>query len=185
MVSSGSANCLQYSNGICSRCFSGYYLNLQQQCLQVNPLCKTYDQTGACLTCYVGYTLTGRECTISQSGGTGQTNCKTINANGICTACYEGYYLNTATSQCERVNDLCKTRNVNNNLCTSCYNGYELTAMGTCQVMTGGNSGQSGDPYCLSFNGNVCLQCAMGYYKANNGRCALANPLCKSINQMG
>lgn len=120
------ANCFKVQNGICTKCFSRYYLNNVGECQPINPLCKTFNPSGACTSCYPGYSLINGECLISGAGGTGQQNCAKTDANNICTSCYSGYYL-SASNTCLKVNDLCKTRNILNTICTSCYDGYELT----------------------------------------------------------
>ena len=67
---------MNVTNGICTKCFSRYYLNQQNQCVNVNPLCKTYNNNGLCLSCYPGYTLQTGNCFISGQGVTGLSNCK-------------------------------------------------------------------------------------------------------------
>ena len=45
------------SNGACVECVNNFYFDQQQdKCIQVDPLCKTYEKAnGNCLTCYTGY----------------------------------------------------------------------------------------------------------------------------------
>ena len=54
-------NCNKYDEvsivGNCLECSQGFFLNITQ-CLQVDPLCKTFNnQNGYCLSCYNGYKL--------------------------------------------------------------------------------------------------------------------------------
>lgn len=54
---SSDKNCKTFSGQICSECYAGYfYSQAESQCKRLNQLCKTSNLlTGACLTCYGGY----------------------------------------------------------------------------------------------------------------------------------
>ena len=56
-------NCVTYdaSGEKCTKCYSRFYLK-NNQCIEANVLCKTFDNTGACLTCYTGFTVKNKLC---------------------------------------------------------------------------------------------------------------------------
>ena len=53
----GDVNCQTLGNGnLCVQCYAGYYVGKNGNCLQINPLCRTFNAAnGACTTCYSGY----------------------------------------------------------------------------------------------------------------------------------
>ena len=141
-------NCLQFNlNNICMECANRFYLASDNKCMPVNPLCKTSSPAnGACLTCYPGYTLSGRDCVV---GSERDANCQTFNGE-LCVKCYKNFYLNSGSGKCMAVNPLCRTSNEFTGECTSCYPGYEIIR-GGCEVA------QSTDPNCKTLNGNQCI----------------------------
>lgn len=53
-------------DGTCSLCYNTFYydsVNLKR-CVSVNPLCKTWNSWGYCLSCYQGYILSLNNCVI-------------------------------------------------------------------------------------------------------------------------
>ena len=49
-------NCKSQNNDVCVACADFYYLNQASQCVQRNPLCKTFNAlNGQCTSCYAGY----------------------------------------------------------------------------------------------------------------------------------
>lgn len=76
-----------WDNDTCLEC-SPYWYFKGGICTQVSPYCKTYDPaTGACLSCYSGYSLLNGACELSPV-----SFCKTIDLNG-CTTCFDGFVL--------------------------------------------------------------------------------------------
>lgn len=105
----------------CLQCYSNYFLATNLTCVLANPLCKTLNITsGACLTCYPGYTLVDSDCVISNSNNS-DPNCIS-RQNSDCKECYIGYFLSKGV--CTKINSLCKTYNKTNGACLSCYPGY-------------------------------------------------------------
>ena len=93
-----------------------------------NPLCKTYDQiTGACLTCYNGYVVSGATCVIDKNAES--SNCAEY-VDNVCVRCASRTFLNSR-KQCEKVSEDCRTYNDFTGACLSCYSGYALK-MGRC-----------------------------------------------------
>lgn len=79
---------------------------------------------------------------------------------------------------CKKLNQLCKSSNLQTGACTDCYPGYSLNSgNGNCEV-------SFKDPNCKDFNkDNTCKVCASKYFIGSNGKCSPANPLCKDFNQ--
>ena len=120
-------NCANFSNGVCVRCSQGYYMRAGN-CVQVNPLCNTFDQNnGNCLSCYKGYNLVSGNCVIATQSSAAM-NCRNF-TNGICVQCSNRYF--NLNGICTPVNDYCNTYNENNGNCTSCYQGFVLQ-QGAC-----------------------------------------------------
>jgi hypothetical protein len=176
--SNSDVNCQTFTNNICQKCYSGYFLSSKGICAQNNPLCKTSDPaTGNCLTCYPGYSINAGNCTIGSSSTTStDTNCKSTDQNGVCTACYSGYYL-TPGMNCQKMDPLCKSYTAALSACATCYDGYTLSN-GQCLISSQVTSANS-DPYCIKSQGSNCLSCAGGYYLPPSGTCTQLNPLCK------
>lgn len=102
---------------------------IDNKCIPINPLCDTYNQKGACLTCFKGYQILGDNCVVAKEK---DPNCK-VEKNGICTTCYDGYYYNQLQMSCQPLNPLCKTSDTSNGRCTTCYQGFTLSE-GICKV---------------------------------------------------
>lgn len=162
-------------NNICNVCSNKYYLGSTGTCIPVNPLCKTNDGTGACTSCFPGYSLSAGACGIS---GSTDPNCQTRDSNGYCTACYSGFYYNVTISKCASLNPLCKTSNLTNGNCLSCYPGYSLTG-GLCGI-------SFKDPNCQAYDANNnCNLCANKYYlDGASGKCMPVSPLCNTFNSL-
>ncbi len=91
-------NCKKWANGKCSICSSGYYIGLNNSCIQVNPLCSNFDySTNTCTACYNGYMLYQNQCQITTSLpyeiSKYALNCAKFNSLGQCVTCYKRFYL--------------------------------------------------------------------------------------------
>ena len=54
--------CAKYEGKTCVKCAKGYYFS-NDECVQSNPLCRTFDETnGHCLSCYAGFLLENDVC---------------------------------------------------------------------------------------------------------------------------
>ena len=58
-------NCREYINGVCNACSTRHFVGQDGKCIPVNPLCRTHNNQGQCVTCYEGYSLIGATCGIS------------------------------------------------------------------------------------------------------------------------
>lgn len=95
--------------------------------------------------------------------------------NSVCISCSFGYYFDSA-KRCQQVNPLCLTYDSLNGNCLSCYIGYSLQSakcIPTPQIL---------DPNCYKFNGNLCIQCSLGYHFNSNKSCIQIDPLCQNFN---
>jgi hypothetical protein len=89
-------NCAEYVNGQCTKCSFRFVRASDGVCEPVNPLCATWDLSGACLTCYPGYEICENGCIMTEScapEGTYDPNCRNT-VNGVCQQCSQGYYFN-------------------------------------------------------------------------------------------
>lgn len=119
----------------CIDCYDRCYLS-GGQCYQVNTLCQTYDSnTGACLTCYLGYAISGTTCVVSNNPNPNPNvipNCKRMSSSGtLCIECYPRYYLNSQS--CLAVNPQCQTYDSYTGACLTCYLGYAISGT-TCVI---------------------------------------------------
>ena len=63
---SNDPNCASWLEGVCVSCAPRTYIGSTGLCEQVSIDCNTYDKiSGACTSCYAGFGLVGRNCTIS------------------------------------------------------------------------------------------------------------------------
>lgn len=124
-------NCREYNGGRCMRCSNRYFVNPDNRCVPVNPLCKEANQAGECTLCYPGYRVESGKCIISQAS---DANCRVYKGQQ-CSECYQGFYYNQGERTCKRVNPLCKSSNPQSGACTGCYPGYSLNNLnGNCEV---------------------------------------------------
>ncbi len=100
-------------------------------------------------------------------------------ANGICQQCFPYFQYNANTMQCESVNCLEFTGNMQGRPCNSCQQGYNLN-QGTCVPY-----------YCTGYTANIglCTSCVAGaslvsgICAPNNCRTNNSNSLCTSCQQ--
>jgi len=157
-----------------SSCSIGFYLNNNTGiCTQVDPSCNTYNpNTGECLSCYTGSTLSGSICVFLSSI---DPNCNTF--SGLtCTDCYNGFFIGSS-GLCTPANPICQNYSMTTGQCLSCHTGYELNGTTCVQLSTL-------VPDCSTFTGIICISCINGYY-LNNGSCFPGNPLCSTYNMTG
>lgn len=79
----------------CLKCKTAYYINYGN-CLKASDQCKTFNiNTGACETCYDGFTIKNRDCVSSTSTPTTpqpSDNCQ-LRSGTLCIKCNDRYYL--------------------------------------------------------------------------------------------
>ena len=170
-----------YDNKKCKIC-SPYWYFSNGSCVQVSPQCKTYNNvSGACLSCFLGYTLTNGFCNISSievNISTSDAGCKTW-SNGTCKECYDHFAFNP-NGLCAAVSALCKTNQGLN--CTSCYNGYVLMN-GSCVISSQQSAPSDAGCNVWDWNKQICLSCSP-YWYFSNGSCVQVSPQCKTYNNV-
>jgi hypothetical protein len=114
------------------------------------------------------------------SSGYSDPNCKTVNpTQSFCDDCYPSFYYSPQQLKCVPVNPLCKTY-TKTNVCLTCYGGYMIQGV-TCVIDTNYKTVGSGDVNCKSGSNGFCSECYKGFYFNNSqGKCVVANPLCKT-----
>ncbi len=156
-------------------CSKGYYFDSNKVCKQLDPNCKSYDQTKyVCSDCYFGYILTNNSCIRDTIITIQEGNCAQWLA-GVCVKCANRAYYDI-NNNCVMASDLCKTYNQFNGFCTSCYTGYALDSKtGVCSA--------SSNAVCTETDSkNVCKKCIKGYYLDQTSECKGIDIQCQSFN---
>lgn len=168
------------SSNKCLECSFRFYIDNQGLCQPVNPQCRTFNSiSGACQSCYAGFTLVENTCLLSTAVGLSQVsdvNCFRFE-NGRCQECAERFFFN-ANRVCEQVDPNCKDFNRTNGFCTECFTGFQLNNRGQC--LEAPNTVQ--DAGCRSFANGVCTECSQGFYFDSNRICRVIDPNCKDFN---
>jgi len=168
--------CAEWRNGVCVKC-SYRFITRARTCEPVNPLCKTWDNTGKCTSCYNGYTICAEGC-VPDTTAYSAPLCAAYDGTR-CVKCATGAWWNNGV--CTQANPNCKTFDANNGWCTACYAGYSLQN-GQCVLIPITNEPTvPSDLLCARWNGAVCTQCAVNAY-SRNGVCTQVNPLCKTFD---
>lgn len=162
------------SNNTCVQCADRYYMNLKV-CTLISVFCNQYNSiTGACLSCYSGFKISGSQCV--QDNSTLDQNCANWNGT-VCAQCAFGSYFDI-NHVCQIVDPLCATFNSTNGNCLTCYSSYILKG-GKCVKDT---NNSVTDPFCANFQNGICLSCSKGYYFYADGECSAVSSLCKTYD---
>lgn len=147
-------------------------------CGLVNSNCKTFDAvSGNCLTCYLGFSLSGGSCVAGNSSSSAiDPNCAAF-AAGACVRCSKNFYFDV-NGTCVAVNPLCQTFDPSNGNCLSCYQSYVLSSGSCVPDVNGTNS----DPNCASWLSGVCISCATRTFMNSMGLCENVNINCNTYN---
>lgn len=166
--------CINFINGVCTNCSSGYYYNSNDRiCKALDPICKTSDMTnGRCASCYPGYILNDQyKCVVAPVVQI--ANCNTV-SNGVCVECLPGYY--TYNGACSAVSILCASYNPQTGQCTSCVDRHYLQG-GVCIYPS------IWDDNCVRYDNSYCSQCRPGYYLTiPTYTCRSIDPNCINFN---
>jgi proprotein convertase subtilisin/kexin type 5 len=153
----------------------GYYDNNVTDALPCVSPCVNCTAASSCLSCIIGYYLTGTTCTTCN---TTMPFCSTCTPDGsACTYCDPGYILNTTSGVCDVVPciDLnCIECFVSTAICTACRVGF-VVSNSACITLCGDNI-TAGTEQCDDGNtadGDGCNRdCTTG----NNNGCAKETP---------
>lgn len=141
-----------WNQQVCQEC-APYWVFSNGLCVPVDPHCKTYDSTGACTSCFKGYSLTNRSCVIAEARVVSDAGCKQwIWDNNTCLECSAFWYFSSGV--CTPVSPYCKTYDSTSGACTSCYSGYSLSN-GSCDL--------SPASLCKTSDATGCLTCYEGF----------------------
>jgi len=72
---------------VCLACSKNWVFNSKGACVPVSDNCASYDNSGACTSCFSGYVLGNGKCNV------GNSLCKSADSKGACLTCYNGYVL--------------------------------------------------------------------------------------------
>lgn len=137
--------------------------------MQVNPLCKSHNAKGECLTCFNGYSVINASCIPTPQAM--DPYCSLFNGTK-CLQCSFGYRFN-ASGLCVAQDYLCKLYHPITYECLLCYPGFMVGSEGKCGLIT--------EPGCLSWFNLSCEACSNGYY-LSQGHCHQIDPLCSRFN---
>ncbi len=139
--------------------------------LQISNCVSYNTNSGLCLACASGYTLSsdGMNCIVSDP------YCASMGTNGLCLSCMTGYYL--TQGRCYAMPAGCASIGLNG-YCQACLSQYVLVAGGTCvlRVAQCQNYNSSGCSVCVSMyylQANTCRAYPLGClsYEIQSGRC--------------
>ena len=198
----------EYSS--CDTCYYGYYRiavaiedsnNYQyyykcQKCEVSHCNICSSSTPSKCLTCSVGYYLSGDSCASCDSSC---YSCE--NSKDNCISCSIGYYSSNTNSKCNKCDSKCHTCKTTANYCTSCVGGEYLldskcfpcdsnckTCKTTEDYCTSCKNGKYlSNSQCLPCDSNCktckttatnCLSCNIGYYLSSN-KCEKCPDICQ------
>lgn len=148
------------SSTTCSECDGGYYLDTGTfRCKSCNVVgCQVCGATSpsVCISCSLGYYLTGTTCTACAQNG-----CLECTAAATCVRCDSGYYLSGSTcSSCKPTINAC-SKCVNATVCTQCDSTYYLNSSNLCSPCS-----STLDSCEICSSSTSCTVCSSGYYSA-------------------
>lgn len=170
-------------------------------CESVNPLCRTWNSVGHCLSCYKGYNIMNNACVImddfkgSLTVGTNDLPeltdpyCNTY-SNKVCVKCALRTYMDPISNRCLQVDSNCKSW-TGEGICRECYIGYFIFNQRECKLFHPEvaqvqlKSDLNSDPNCRASDKNGrCNQCIFRYVLENtNFTCLKVDDQCKEWNQ--
>lgn len=111
------SNCNNFnSNGVCTKCSSGYYFNNLNICTKIDDNCQNFNiATLTCLGCYSGYALNIFNQCVKNVQNVSDPNCAQWNGT-ICTKCSFGAIFNSI-GVCQVIDSSCKSFNSANGIC--------------------------------------------------------------------
>jgi hypothetical protein len=167
-------------NHKCLNCSARWVFNAKGVCVAVSDLCRTWGTTGACLSCYAGYSLSQGQCARDNEPFVPAVNnplCKEF-ASGVCQVCSERAYFN-AGLLCVPVSDYCNTWDSLTGHCLTCYAGFVLLN-GNCDIAPGVSPSDLG---CMIWDwaNQVCLSCSKNWVFNANKVCVPVSDQCQSF----
>ena len=148
-----------WNNQVCLACSNRWFFNSNKVCTPVSNDCNQYNSiSGACVTCFKGYSLSNGQCLVSSANSSPtDLGCATWDWNNqVCLACSNRWVFNSK-KVCVPVSDNCHSYDASG-ACTSCFNGYALS-QGQCQLSNN---------LCKTSNSLGCATCYNGYVLYQN-----------------
>ena len=171
-----------WKNQKCLACSDNWVFNNMGVCVPVSDQCKTFNPSGACVSCYDGYRLNNGVCELAPIEKPSDEGCGTWDwKNRRCLACSDNWVFNNM-GVCVPVSDQCKTFNPSG-ACVSCYKGYNLNN-GACVLAP---IEKPSDLGCALWNWDqkICLECSKHWVKNSQGVCTPVSDHCKMFNLAG
>lgn len=178
-VSPQNEGCALWSGNSCIQCSKAWYFS-NGVCTPVSDQCRTWSNTtGACLTCYNGYLLNGRNCVVDNNPTSNNNPLCAIWDGPVCLQCAERCYFNPS-GICVSVSDQCQTWDPLDGFCLTCYRGYALNN-GLC--IESPQSQTPSDLGCAIWNSaaDLCLECSQRYF-FNGQQCVPVSDQCQTWN---
>jgi len=171
-----------WKNKKCLQCSNNWVFNTQGVCVPVSDQCNTFDLSGNCVTCYLGYNLQNGKCVLAPIQNPTDAGCATWDwKNQKCLQCSNNWVFNSK-GVCVTVSDQCKTFDLNGN-CVSCYTGYNLDT-GKCVVAPVQAVSDVGCGL-WDWNNQKCLQCSNNWVFNTQGACVPVSDQCKTFDLTG
>ena len=165
----------------CIACSDNFVFNNQGVCTPVSDQCKTFDLSGACVSCYDGYNLNNGACVLAPIEKVSDEGCALWDwANRKCLTCSDNFV--SINGKCTPVSDQCKTFDLSG-ACVSCYEGYNLNN-GACELAP---IEKVSDVGCglWDWANRKCLRCSDNWVFNNNGICVPVSDQCKTFDGTG
>ena len=171
-------NCDESVNGICKTCRPNYCLNIKEnKCMNQNdgPIflhCKESLDGKVCVKCEEGYYFDEYgKCVWVK-------NCAKRTNNGVCKKCKNGYYLSKTYNSCTPEKN-CYLGYKDFSICNSCKENYYIDLKDNkCKS----NKDNNNFKYCKVANGDLCIECVIGYYIGVDNKCSTTFECVESDN---
>ena len=154
-------NCMQTIDGkICDICEEGYFLDLDNKCINTN-FCEKGYKDGYCKKCIDGYypSYYDKSCTNDENCSFGRKDI------GICEICKDDYYMDNTNKKCisyTKNEDFKFCRNSNDIICYECIAGYFLGDDNKCST----------SKHCAESENGKCVQCRNGFHLGLDNICS-------------
>ena len=153
------------------------------KCVSVSDLCATFNEGGACTSCFKGFDLVEGVCILSEVDRRlpMDLGCKTWDwDNQKCLECSHRFVM--SDNSCVLVSDDCRTWD-DRGLCETCYKGYELQD-GICVLSR--ISTVTLDLGCREWDwdNQICLRCSERWVMGSQG-CIPVSDFCNTFNNDG
>ena len=173
--------CALWEKGVCTKCSQRYYFDSSKVCQPVSDLCSTWDDSGACTSCYYGYVVSNISCVVDKDTYVPDHNplCK-IWTGRVCTTCADRTYFDS-NGICQSVSAQCSTWDKLTGECLTCFSGYAISN-GACVISE--KPDHPADVGCRQWDwaNQKCLKCSFRWAFNKDGTCVPVSDSCLSWN---